>query len=177
MVASRSCHNQPPCGLSCIVQPLMQACRAGDAMAVAKLLSDGTDAHTLDENGQHALFHAAAMGHVHIVDLLSSVSVNLDVQDAQGNTALHIAASAGNTDIVLALARRGASVNVVNPITGRSVLEDAVRAGLAPTVELLLSKGATVSPDAQVCAHLTWMFIVFMLIVSAAAKLCGWPPW
>ena len=49
-----------------------------------------------------------------LIDLLSRVTIDLEKQDEDGNTALNIAVQNGNYEIVLALMKAGANMNTQN---------------------------------------------------------------
>lgn len=66
---------------------------------------------------------------------------NIDVQDAQGRTALVIAAAQGNSGAVRALISGKANVNIEDK-NGQTALFEAVLAGHAEIVQLLLVAGA-----------------------------------
>jgi acyl-CoA-binding protein len=91
---------------------------------------------------QHATDHAA------LQKLLSSSSgtteTSINHADSSGQTALHLAADAGNLSCVKLLVEHGANVNAADR-DGISILQAAVIAGHADTVIYLLQKGA--DPD------------------------------
>ncbi len=65
----------------------------------------------------------------------------LDMQDADGNTMLMLAAYHGHAELVRDLAARGASVDLVND-RGQSPLAGAVFKGDAEVVSVLVAAGA-----------------------------------
>ncbi|MGB4571493.1 MAG: ADP-ribosylglycohydrolase family protein [Rectinemataceae bacterium] len=79
---------------------LLDAVRAGDTGAVARLLSEGAG---LDERGQHgrnALHLACAAGHFDIVKTLLLFGADINGKDSNRTTALHFAAWENHIDIV-----------------------------------------------------------------------------
>lgn len=76
--------------------------------------------------------------------ILSNNNVNVRYTDDSGQTALHMAADAGNLECVELLVSSGCDINAADQ-DGISVLHAAVIAGHEKTVEFLLSNGA--DPD------------------------------
>lgn len=55
------------------------------------------------------------MGHEKIVHfLLSREDINIDIQDQEGNTPLHLACEDGNDSVAIYLVNKGASVEIQN---------------------------------------------------------------
>lgn len=66
-------------------------------------------------NGFYSLHEAAATGNVAVLrQRLSGNNAQPDQQDEWGNTALHIAAAAGEKEIIKLLLKAGASTNIQN---------------------------------------------------------------
>ena len=115
-----------------------------------------------ESESQSALYLAVECGMVENVDMLLKTNTNLVTQTFQGNTPLHLAASLGHTDIMAALMKKMADVNVRNhtmavatiihsnhgcDIDARNLREEtplhcAVDKGNIGVVELLLVAGA-----------------------------------
>ena len=98
------------------------------------------------------LLDAVGQGHTDIVSLLLAVGASVDVQDANGITALFYAILMGNTDFVTLLLAAGANVDVqaTNSLTA---LMFASMMGHSEIVTLLLAAGAIV--DAQAIDGIT----------------------
>lgn len=81
--------------------PLVYWASLGELKEVEKLLSEGTDPNTADEEGYSALHAAAENGNLDIVKLL--VEKGADVQHKTEFTALQLAEMAEQDEIVLYL--------------------------------------------------------------------------
>ncbi|KAK4198852.1 hypothetical protein QBC40DRAFT_330363 [Triangularia verruculosa] len=98
------------------------------------------DVHIQDRCGRTPLFIAAAMGHVKVCDTLIALGAKVDHQDhIYGQSALHLAADQGQTDVVRLLLQRGADCNVRGSVTP---LWMATRSARVDIVEMLLQGGA-----------------------------------
>lgn len=64
--------------------------------------------------GAIPLHLAAAQGHDELIKFFSADQKSLNTQDKQGNTALHLAAYCGRTDIVQTLMAKGANEKIIN---------------------------------------------------------------
>ncbi len=114
----------------------------GDREAVLnQLLAAGADRNAVDADGRTPLHYAGALGSVPTGSL--DAGVRLDQQDRAGDTALHVAARAGNGDCYAALRAAGACADLTN------------HAGETPL--LLLAQHASISPPADDdLMSLTW---------------------
>ncbi|XP_060762606.1 transient receptor potential cation channel subfamily A member 1a [Neoarius graeffei] len=90
--------------------PLHLASRGGHVKVVELLLRKGALFHS-DYKGWSCLHHSAAEGYTQTMDslLISNIKL-LDKADADGNTALHLAARAGHVAAVRLLLSRGAQI-------------------------------------------------------------------
>ncbi|KXZ48281.1 hypothetical protein GPECTOR_29g58 [Gonium pectorale] len=105
--------------------PLHFACARGNEEVVLELLSAGArvDAKTKAQggNGGHTPLHLTCRkGHAGAAKRLLELRKNLDInaQDASGNTALHLAAEGGHRDVVHALLKAGARTTTKNKPLG-----------------------------------------------------------
>lgn len=92
-----------------------------------------------------ALMDAARAGSLTELVPFLDAGAPLDMQDANGNTMLMLAAYHGHAALVSELARRGANVDLPND-RGQTPLAGAVFKGYSKVVEVLISAGA--DPDA-----------------------------
>ena len=100
-------------------------------LGTARILIDsGADVNIADINGKTALHWVVSSSLcaeelkrcIEFINVLINAGVNLDAQDIYGNTALFNAAETGNTEVIKALIRVGASVNTVNK-EGKTALD------------------------------------------------------
>ncbi|KAK8054583.1 hypothetical protein PG994_009650 [Apiospora phragmitis] len=105
-----------------------------------------------DQHGRTPLLHAAANGHLKIVQLLLSKSAKVDIRDENGLTPLTWATYHGYRDIVALLLENGArqksgrSHLETRDRKGRTPLMNAARDGNEAVVKMLLDGGAKVDP-------------------------------
>ena len=91
-----------------------------------------------DENGATLFHHAAASNQIAIMQyLIKSTSININVVDNDGNTALHLAAKNGQSDAIHLLLHSGANDTVLNADED-APLHIATRANDTQTVEAFL---------------------------------------
>lgn len=102
--------------------PLILVAQLGDLATLNRLLTQGgIDINQVDElNGSSALMAAAAMGHVEVVKMLvRQEGIKLDQTNSRGDSALHLATTFNNPDVVACLLDAGADVNleIQKPVT------------------------------------------------------------
>lgn len=107
---------------------------------------------TRDEMAFSALGYAIENGELTLVKelLQGEGSHMLKQSDYAGNTAVHLAAVAGSTEILLELLHRGASVHERNK-ANNSALFVAVKSGKEPCAQLLRLAGAHLSIEEREC--------------------------
>jgi RNA polymerase sigma factor (sigma-70 family) len=124
---------------------MFAAVMAGDEKQVKILLDDTPDlAKTRGPTGETPLHHAAAGGHIGIIDLLLADKADINAQETNkyGGTPLHWAVRHGQVDAAKHLLAKGADAKAVNARNGQTALHVAARHVDEPAlVELLLSKG------------------------------------
>ena len=125
-------------------QVLMVAAQIGKVDAVKRLLAEGANIETTDQQGRTVLDVATAFGQTDVVKMLLTAGANVNAGIGNRETALHIAAASGKTDIVKALLAVGARVDIADQ-DGNDPLHIAVA---NPTngqiVKELLNAGARV---------------------------------
>ena len=126
------------------------AARKGDVPALEQALARGVDVNAAERHhGRTALMRAAFFGHRPAVEALVARRARVDAVDFETATALHLAASAGEADVVRALAQAGADVDRRQDPDGRTPLFAAVEAGQAAAAQALLESGADPSRGNQ----------------------------
>ncbi|KEQ86903.1 ankyrin, partial [Aureobasidium pullulans EXF-150] len=116
---------------------------------VQTLLKHGADMEIVGRLGGNALLAAAMCREgqwAEIIKLLARAEANLDTQDTVKDTALHMAAQAGELDMVRFLVMKKAKVSIQN-IAGKTALDFACAGNQTKIIEYLLKSGATCEPD------------------------------
>ena len=113
-----------------MIETLLAAVRAGDQDTVSALLDAGGDVNAPAPDGSVArpLHVAAAAGDLGMCDLLIDYGALLDTRQADGATALHLAAAIGAERIV-DLFRNGAVDGTIADNEGHTAADYAERAG------------------------------------------------
>lgn len=96
---------------------LMKACELGRGKAtelVKALLASKPDLKAVSRNGRTVLHWSAEYGHLDVVRAALKAGVGVDEQDADGLTALHLAAAEGQRDSALLLLDEGASRTITS---------------------------------------------------------------
>ncbi len=134
------------------ISPLAQAIIARDTDIITRLFAEENGSifgrfmgyfltyrvNYRDNFGMTALHWAAAQNYGALVeDLLVEYNPDLDIQDNDGNTALHYAARSGNELILQILLAHGADINAQNN-DGNTVLHVAAQAGHTAIVQCLI---------------------------------------
>ena len=123
--------------------PLTEAVKSAQVSEIKTTLDDARDTghltKMLDERNlrrQPPLHLAADAGRFEVAQLLLDYDAPVNVVDARGETALHIAGASGHTQVVLLLLRRGAGVLVDKH--GKTALHRAAHRGHADAVKVML---------------------------------------
>lgn len=103
--------------------------REGNVIKLEELLRkmDTNDLNSLDENGLGLVHWASDRGNVEVLKaILSTTGVNVDLQDREGQTPLHYAASCSHKDAVKILLHFGAKKEIVDNegTTSRDAADD-----------------------------------------------------
>ena len=93
---------------------LSHACHEGDECVVGTLLASSCDVNCVDSDGLTPLMHATVKDHEKIVKKLILAGANLEMQGANSDTALHLAATHDSIQCGILLAEGGASVRTKN---------------------------------------------------------------
>ena len=124
------------------VETLHGAVASGDIDEVKRLISEGQDVNSRDNEGQTPLHLAANNGHMDVAELLITKGADIGAKDKVGQIALHEAAKGGHTDVAELLIGKGADVNTSSQEWESTPLHCAASKGHREAVELLIAKGA-----------------------------------
>lgn len=126
--------------------PLLLGCAAGDLQMVKKLLTYDSNLLIKNLKGRSALHHAAASGEPDVVQELlrassdaNDIRIYTNAKDESGSTPLHLAAVAGNVEVMDILLDEMADITQVDG-SGHDVLYLASRHGHANVVTFLIQE-------------------------------------
>ncbi|MCE7032544.1 ankyrin repeat domain-containing protein [Lysobacter sp. GX 14042] len=114
----------------------------GDEALARELLAAGANPNALDEREEPLLQWVMKQGDRDGFRLLLSLGADPGRGNADGRTALHLAAMGKTPYWLEALLRHGMSPDTPNTVTGATPLYDALRAGSGDNIDLLLRAGA-----------------------------------
>jgi len=125
------------------VTALHMASRNGQYQAVKRLLSHPrTDVDLRTDLGDTPLFVACLRGHIRVAELLLTNLVVAKSSGSNGRTALHVASSTGDVEMVNLLLSNKSKIDVnARDERGETALFMPCRIGYAAIVELLLAAG------------------------------------
>uniref|UniRef100_A0A8C9SQD7 Ankyrin repeat domain 28 n=1 Tax=Scleropages formosus TaxID=113540 RepID=A0A8C9SQD7_SCLFO len=127
--------------------PLHAAAFTDHVECLQLLLSHNAQVNAIDASGKTPLMMAAENGQTNAVEVLvSSAKADLTLQDANKNTALHLACSKGHETSALLILEKITDRNLINSTNAalQTPLHVAARNGLTVVVQELLGKGASV---------------------------------
>ncbi|KAK9444770.1 ankyrin 2,3/unc44 [Metarhizium brunneum] len=126
--------------------PLLLGCAAGDLQMVKRLLTHDSNLLIKNLKGRSALHHAAASGEPDVVQELlrassdaNDIRIYANAKDESGSTPLHLAAVAGNVQVMKILLDEKADITQVDG-SGHDVLYLASRHGHANMVIFLIQE-------------------------------------
>ena len=125
---------------------LLDAIRADDADRVRTLLAAGGDPNAVDSNHASPLMYAALYARPQMIDLLLRAGADFKYRDANGLTALVLAAHSYESAKILIDA--GADVNAKSKIGITPFMTAAAYPGNAALLKLMIEKGADVEASA-----------------------------
>jgi len=119
-----------------------QAALEGQINLVRKLLTEGLDANTLDEDRRNPLMYAAFNGHDEIIKLLIGNGAMINACDTNGRTALMMASSGPYPATVKTLLDHKADPNLTDKEEHFTALMYAAAEGQLDVVRILLAYNA-----------------------------------
>lgn len=123
------------------MRTLPEACKAGDAEQVKKLLDAGISPDTKDDRGISSLHYAVGVDRLDLLKLLMDRKADPKVVDNQGNTLLHYAAGYGHQQTTEYFMQCGLPINARNK-AGETPLDCAKRNKHQHIITLLQARGA-----------------------------------
>jgi ankyrin repeat protein len=95
--------------------PLHYAASKNHPAIVKLLLENNADINAQDNLRATPLHRASSQGHIDVVRILcGNPKIRIDIQDNEGNTALHLAVEDQNDSLAIFLAKSGANVKMEN---------------------------------------------------------------
>lgn len=119
---------------------LFAAIRAGDSVAVQKLLRDGADLNARNEIGDTPLMSAALQADAELLEILLRAGADVNAANPEGVTALLRAAT--SEEKVRLLVNQGADVRARSRMGNSAIFLAARKPGNSRTVQFLLDHGA-----------------------------------
>lgn len=132
-------------------RPLHNAAESGNLSLVKYLVEEkGADIHATSQQGHTPLYEAVDEGNLPVVKYLVAKGAKLDIQDEDGATLLHGAASAQKNakSVLVFLVNKGLSLETVDQ-HGNTPLHEAALNDNAEAVSYLLQKGLDVNAQDQ----------------------------
>ena len=123
----------------CCLEKVQIRCSRTTSNIMSILIEAGSSVNAVASDHRTVL-HYAATRDIDIGCLLNA-HMELEIQDAEGNTSLHLASIEGHVDVVESLIRAGANINPTNYVR-QTPMHLASAHGHIPTIETLLQHHA-----------------------------------
>lgn len=128
------------------LEEFMGAAFEGDYNTISNALVNLQDPNMTNETGQTALMLASYNGYKKVSELLLLNGAAVNLQDANGRSALMMAASLNTaTDVVELLLNNDADVSLIDNVEKFTALMFAAAEGVLPSVKLLIDAGSDTS--------------------------------
>ncbi len=131
---------QIPWAMADAYDDLLEAVRSNDIVAAEALFARGMDVNTTDAGGDSLLMISVKRDHADMAQRLLTRQANPDARNQYGETALMLAAAAGNLNLAKLLVHHGAKVN----LAGWNPLIYAAWRGRTEVAKFLLDQGADI---------------------------------
>jgi ankyrin repeat protein len=126
-------------------ETLFEAVRAGNNGEVERLLANGAEVDSRDNDHATPLIAAALSDRPAIAELLLARGADVMARNAGGFTPLHAAAYSGSIPVAELLLNKGAAIDDTDNKAGAAPLMVAAEQNRVSMVELLIARGANVS--------------------------------
>ncbi|MBS2039480.1 ankyrin repeat domain-containing protein [bacterium] len=133
--------------------PLHIACRWAHRRLIALLATKVQSQNQSTKQGWHPLHRCAQNGDSRLMELLTAKDLEVDATNDRGDTPLLLSCRLGHYLMAVGLVARGADVNKVNSLSGRTPLHEAAYIGHRAIAECLVHNGGKI--DARDRAGLT----------------------
>lgn len=159
---------------------LFQAIKNNDVIILNAFFDAGVDPNSQNDSGETALNFAIQNAETKTVKVLME-KANINLQDKNSNSPLHLALQKNKDEIFNALMEKGADVNVTGrdkTVTNQSVLYLAIIRGREDIAQQVIAKGADPNiadsegsiPLAEACVGATVKPEVVKMLLDAGAK-------
>lgn len=149
--------------------PLHIACRWAHRRLIALLANKAQTQNQITKQGWHPLHRCAQNGDSRLMELLTAKDLEIDPVNDRGDTPLLLSCRLGHYLMAVGLVARGADVNKVGGMSGRSPLHEAAYVGHRAIAECLIHNGAKI--DARDRAGLTPAELAAQAEKEAVVKL------
>ena len=122
--------------------PLHIACRWAHRRLIALLANKAQTQNQLTKQGWHPRQRCAQNGDSRLMELLTAKEIENDAVNDRGDTPLLLSCRLGHYLMAVGLVARGADVNKVGGMSGRSPLHEAAYVGHRAIAECLIHNGA-----------------------------------
>ena len=147
-------------------EDFFKAIKLDNVAGIQQLLTRGMDVNTLDPQGQNGLIVAILEPSPKVARMLvDAPKIDLNALNANGESALMLAALKGQLDLAVQMVKKDADVNK----TGWTPLHYAASSGQLPLIELLIQNHAYI--DAESPNGTTPLMMASMYGTPAAVKL------
>ncbi|EKX31218.1 hypothetical protein GUITHDRAFT_83339, partial [Guillardia theta CCMP2712] len=135
--------------------PLASAAASGDIQGMERLLAAGKEVDAVDKDGKTALQSASLMGYDKCVKLLLLHKANVDLKDAAGATAVHLACSRGHVEVfhLLVEGRSLRDAVVAQREDGKTALDLAAETSQSSILADIFYAAADLQDEELTCAH------------------------
>ena len=146
---------------NCQESPLHYACKEGALDVVKMLVEAGVGVRDTNDKGWTCLHVAARFAHIETVRyLVGFPEDDLNFEDSDNHTALHLAVREKLTDVVQVLIDAGADIDTVNK-DGWAPLDSACEYGTLDVVKMLVEAGTGLRDtidEGRTCLHIAACF-------------------